>query len=1245
MYLRFIRLTPLLFSFFIVGGLQAQPQSFLTQEELSLSRPTSNQQLPAVRIGLDEGLSQSSIYAIHQDQQGFMWFGTEAGLNKYDGYSFTVYKNIPGDSTSISSGVIYFIHEDQEGDLWLATNDGGLNRMDPATGQFTRYFHDADDPSSLSGSGVSLFHESADGTLWVGTNHGLNRYDRETHTFTRFLHDPEDPNTLSRDRISFLFEDASGLLWVISTGQGQHVIDRLNPQTGQVNRLRDNPEAGDNLAGDLMINWGWANRNNTSFLEDSRGLVWIGTYDSTLTGVLNRYDPETQRFTQYRHDPDHPGRLGPGILGTIHEDQSGRIWAVNWRTGLNRYDPETDEFTHYEAYPPNASRSHTIVQLYEDRRGTLWLNTFLEDKRGEDQDIIRLERFDPETGQFHPLAIDPTDPMTPNVTITNILGEDDAGQLWLSASGEGLDRYDPVTGTFTHYTNDPNDPRSLSDNRINRFYSDHTGMLWFGTATGGISKIDPHPPKFSHVRYDPSDPGSLSSPAIWSFLEDREGILWVGTNAGLDRYDPETGDFSHYSHLPVLPNRVIVTNPVYRILEDRGGTLWVGMSQGLYQFNRETGAFSNVPIDPNQPEAFYTIRDLYEDPQGVLWVGTTWGLHRHDLAAGQHTVYRIVPDDSASLSHNNVSTIYEDYNGILWVGTSNGLNRFDRDSETFTRFYHEPDDPNSLSSNAVISIYSAQDEPDILWFGTLGGGLNRFDVRTGASTRYMETTSDLPDNVVYAILPDEAGNLWMSTNNGLTRFDPRTEVFKTYDTDDGLQSKEFSSRSALVASNGAMFFGGVNGFNIFYPEQVQDDLDVPRIALKNLHVYNASNDTATTYEGGGRDDAALVLPHDENDLTFSYAALHYTNPEKNQYRYRLDPYEATWSDPSTQRQARYANLDPGTYTFQLQASNSDGIWNEEGLNFAFEVRPPWWQTVWAYVLYGFLFVVGVFAVDRVQRRRLLRRAELEQAQLRAEAAELQAKATEAEAQALQAENRRKTQELEAARALQLAMLPEAVPEHPTFALAAYMQTATEVGGDYYDFDLTEDSTLTLAIGDATGHGTKAGTMVTAAKSLFMHCARDQDLTAVLSESTKTLKRMKLPKLYMALALARLRDDTLELAGAGMPPALVYRTATRSVESIPLKGIPLGGPVGIPYQKTSVTLSPGDTVLLMSDGFPELFNEAREMFGYERAVSVFEEVAHQSTEDIIAHFTKTAADWMNNGPQDDDVTFIVIKMKS
>ena len=279
---------------------------------------------------------------------------------------------------------------------------------------------------------------------------------------------------------------------------------------------------------------------------------------------------------------------------------------------------------------------------------------------------------------------------------------------------------------------------------------------------------------------------------------------------------------------------------------------------------------------------------------------------------------------------------------------------------------------------------------------------------------------------------------------------------------------------------------------------------------------------------------------------------------------------------------------------------------------------------------------------RIQRRVLLRS---ERAKARLRENKLRAEAAEAWASYLQAENDRKTQELEQARTLQLSMLPERVPEHPLFELAAEMKTATEVGGDYYDFDLSGEETLTFAIGDATGHGAQAGTMVTAMKSLFATYAGERDLVEVLRKTSLALRRVNLPKLYMALALGRLHGRTLELVGAGMPPALLYRAATGRVEQLPLKGMPLGSPLNYPYERLRLKLAPGDTVVLMSDGFPEMFDASGEMFGYERAAEVFEEVAGSTPEEVIDHYLTVAKRWSERPNRNDDLTFLVIRMKT
>jgi serine phosphatase RsbU (regulator of sigma subunit) len=391
----------------------------------------------------------------------------------------------------------------------------------------------------------------------------------------------------------------------------------------------------------------------------------------------------------------------------------------------------------------------------------------------------------------------------------------------------------------------------------------------------------------------------------------------------------------------------------------------------------------------------------------------------------------------------------------------------------------------------------------------------------------------------------------------------------------------------------------------------------------------------------------IALDHDQNDLSFEYAALHFARSEKNQYAHLLEGYDNEWRYDN-RRFATYTNLDPGRYVFRVRGSNSDGVWNNDGMALNITILPPWWQTIWAYLGYGILFIGLIIAIDRLQRRRLLarerQRQEIQESELRAETAELKTKAVEAERRALEIEFEQKKKELEEARELQLSMLPKELPKLPHLDIAVYMKTATEVGGDYYDFNVSMDGTLTVVIGDATGHGMKAGTMVTAAKSLFNTHAQNPDILFTFNEITRCIKTMHMKMLSMCLTIMKIQGNKLTMSAAGMPPALFYKRDIQSVEEIVIKGMPLGTFKEFPYEIQERTLAPGDTILLMSDGMPELFNKDKEMFGYKRIRDTFEEVVEKSPEEIIDHLNNTGLAWKSDGDPDDDVTFVVLKIK-
>ena len=1084
-------------------------------------------------ITVNEGLSQTTINTIYQDRQGFIWFGSNDGLNRYDGYEMIVYKHDPNDANSLSGNMITTIYEapSKPDVLWLGTMHNGLIRFDRENGTFTSYPHDPSNPKSLHHSFVTSILEDREGILWVGTWNGLHKFDQKTETFSVYHHELENPGSLSSNDV-------------------------------------------------------------TSLLEDRHGTLWIGTANQGL----NRLDRASGTFVHYKNYPDKKGSLSDNSVRSMIEDPQGNLW-IGTSNGLNRFDPKKKTFSRYMHEPKTEGNDYNEGKKYN----RVYLN---------DLGIVESE---------------------PHI-------------LWVGTAGRGLRRFDTQTGTYTTYKHDPSDPKSLNDNHIRAVLGDRTGVLWVGTGLRGISWSNSSSGTFEHFKHYADNSNSLSENMVWSVIEDRNGFVWVGTNSqGLNRIDRRTGTVKHFKAAPGKRGS-LSHNSVRSLLQDRNGTIWVGSFGGVDRYNPETETFT--PYFHTEKLAKFQERNvvhaLLEDKKGAIWIGSARGLFRVDPHTGKTSRFEHDAKDTGSLSSNIIMTLYEDQAGTLWIGTWNqGLNAFDPTTQRFIRYTHRDDDASSLSHNAVFTL--AEDVSGCLWVGT-AGGLNRFHADTETFERFTQQNSGLPTNTINGILHGDDGNLWLSTHNGLARFDPLNKKFHTYGVMRGLQSLEFNSGAYFKTQSGELLFGGINGLNAFYPEAIKDNPYPPQVTLTGLKIWNETiehNDHAALNENISV-AKYINLSHDENDVTFDYVGLHYASPEQNSYAYKLDGFDDTWRWVNNRRSAVYTNVPPGDYTFTVKAANSDGVWNEEGASINLIIRPPWWKTGWAYALYLLSLVGMIVTVDRVQRRRVIGK-ERERSHLRE--MQLQAQAAEARATALRIENERQTKELEEARHLQLSMLPEKMPEHPTVELAASMKTATEVGGDYYDFHVAKDGQLTIAIGDATGHGANAGTMVTATKALFNVLAHEENPVDMLTRSSDALKRMGFKKLFMALALVRLKGNTVEMAGAGMPPALLYRANTQTVERISLKGIPLGGPGNIGYQKQSLTIGPGDTLILMSDGFPELFRKSSgEMMGYEETVPIFQEVANQSPEHILAYFEETGKNWLRGGLPGDDITFVVMKVK-
>lgn len=1047
--------------------------------------------------------------------------------------------------------------------------------------------------------------------MWLGTADGLNRYDG--YQFVQYKFDPSRSDSLSANSVNTLLLTKKNDLWVGTYGG----LNRYDDAADAFQRFPANEEREDRLISDRI----------TALAEHVDGRIWVGTAKG-----LNLLDPETGKVTRWAIG-DGPGQLPTDHVTALAVDQRSRLW-VGTLSNLYIYDPATNVFS-------KGMLGDDYVAVYSLLASdqAIWVGS-----------MNNLLRWDAQSDALKPVTLSSGEELSD----INDLFEDSRGDLWIATRGSGLLCRDKEDGSISFFKHDARDDNTISSDDVLSIYEDRSGVLWAGLDVRGLSLLDPYAAKFAYQIPSGHSARRPSSTNISSILVDSRGGIWMGTwFHGLNLLDRGTGTYKHFRE--GTGDQFISNDRVTALYEDHEGFLWIGGGNGLSKYDHENGRFTHYMPDPQEPRAISdgAVTWIMEDSQDRFWVGVMGsGIHQFDRESGTFQVFPNRPDSFNQVSHNAVRMIYEDKNGVLWMGTmGGGLARFDGKGG-FESFLYDPKDPFSISHNMVLSISESN---GFLWVGTWGGGFNKFDVSNRRFVRYTEQNSDLPSNVVYGMLNDENGNLWLSTNRGLSRFHVETGQFTNYDVDDGLQSKEFNQGAFFKAPDGEMLFGGINGFNTFYPNRIQDNPFAPEVALTDVRIMGDS-----VYRGRGRESVnlsgtTLKLSHWQNDLSFEFVGLHFSRPQENLYRHILENYDRTWTLPGPTRSATYTNLDPGTYFFRVKTANNDGVWNNRGLSLKVVISPPWWRTYPAYGLYTILLIGLLVSINRWQQSYLIRRerqrSQIKETRLRAEAAEMktamveaQSKALRIERAALEAENNRKNAELANARDLQLSMLPKQVPHHPGLEIGTYMETATEVGGDYYDFKTDDEGTLTAVIGDATGHGLQAGTVVTATKSLFISLSREMEPVPLLRKMSQVLKEMGFQSMFMGLSIARFRKNSLHIASAGMPYPLLYRHKSGQLEEIEAKGMPLGTMPDFPYRTIELHLEAGDTLILMSDGLQESFNDKNQMLGVTRTQELFAEVASQGAREIIQHLVDAGKKWRNYQAADDDITFVVFKYR-
>jgi signal transduction histidine kinase/streptogramin lyase len=618
----------------------------------------------------------------------------------------------------------------------------------------------------------------------------------------------------------------------------------------------------------------------SDIIEDQSGVLWITTFHG-----LASFEPGTERFTFYQHHSQDPKSLSSNILGTILEDSRGNLWIAA-SNGLNRMDRDSATFTHfqYDSTDPFSLSSDEVTDILEDSRGRLWFATL-----------------------------------------------------------NGLNLFDPSTEGFIHIQHDPSDPFSLSDNLISTIFEDQSGVLWIGTISGGLNKLSASSNRFSSYPQVIENPDEnldldqvpelegLKNAVILDVFEDSDESLWIGTiYQGLYKINRGSGEVFHFQHDPDNPLS-LSSNGVNAIYEDSSGDIWIGSSGGLDQFDLGSQSFRHHPTFQK-----YSVEDITEDAHGDLLVGTSGGLFRLFPSSEGELLNEYHRLDPSYPGDHYITDIYTDSVGSIWVSTAtDGIFVLHPGETDFTHLSHNPEDSSSLGSDSISYIY--EDQQGVIWIGTILGGLNRFDRASGTFTQYTESDG-LAGDWVTCIQVDEEGDLWLATNRGVTEFNSNTGDIYNFDSWDGLQGGEVIS--CAQGDQGQMYFGGLQGLNSFYPEQIEINLQPPPMVITAVNLFNQAIRTDLS------DDEHIQLPYDENFISFDYAALDYNTPEKNQYAYLLEGLDQEWVYAGSRRHAEYPNLEPGEYIFRVKGSNNDGIWNETGMAVNISIQPPFWSTLW-----------------------------------------------------------------------------------------------------------------------------------------------------------------------------------------------------------------------------------------------------------------------------------------------------------
>ncbi len=1004
----------------------------------------------------------------------------------------------------------------------------------------------------LSQSKINAILQDTRGFLWVGTQDGLNRYDG--YDFVNYKHEPFNTNSLSNSYINAISEDKNGVLW-IATNKGFNSFDVRN---GLFKSYLNNPIKNNTLSDNVVLN----------VFVDSKGLIWVKTLKS-----LDLFDPKTQSFVRYAHYHDVFHFVQGNVPFPICEDKKGRLW-VGTKDGLFNFGRELALFNRYISldYNVKSLSSNEVRAASVDKNGIIWIGT-----------ANGLNSFDVEKNEFRRYYHDPSSKQLVNVNKINALYHDKLGQLWVGTT-QGLYSFDKKTESFQLASSKNVDVFKMP---IFSIIEDNSGVFWVGTLKGLI-KISVRKPKVKVYRSNENALYNFSSDDIGAIYPDGNEIVMLGTlGKGLNIFNIKT-----------LQNKVVYferkgvenDNSIHVIFKISPEKFLIGTNNGITVYNPIRDDYHNLcaeGISGCDDLSQNRVNAILKDKNGKYWIGTAHGLFKFDAERKVLVSFFNNPRIKKSICNNTIYSLKADNLGNIWIGTENGLDYLNIANEQFTHFETDSKGKPLLSSSTVYCLNF--DSKNMLWLGT-ASGLNRLN--TVDKTVKMITESDgLSNNLIYTIEFDKADNVWVSTNSGINLVNTKTFAIRSFDVSDGLQDYEFNFNSAAHNEKGELLFGGVSGFNVFWPDSLTDNKIVPPVVLTSIEIITEFGKLQTLNPFLEK----IVIPYRTNVFTVNFSALDYKLPAKNAYAYKFySDNESDWINIGTKHSATFSNLKPGNYTLKIKGSNNDLLWNENGVSIIISVESPIWLKPQAFYVYIFLLIIFVLLVYRYrifnlrQTNRILKEKEVASIEI------------ERQKELLAIKNKNITDSINYAKRIQEALMPSAkffrkiLPD--SFILH---QPKDIVSGDFFWISERGKKIYVAAV-DCTGHGVPGAFMSIIGFELFRKITHNQyidDPSHILNilnrefeEIFKDVDSVALKDgMDIAFCVIDKESKVLEFSGAVNPIYLIRENNITEIRGARFS-------VGLDdideevqsFENKQIVLQDDDVIYLFSDGYADQF---------------------------------------------------------